>query len=217
MNLTTAGTRLQLLRRLQATLALPAFAMSTPSRLSDRAQRGHASNNARAESKGAANRDFEAFFLAHEHEITSYLWRMTGDEHAASDLSQESFLRAWQQFDRIREYERPGGWLFRVATNLALQHLRRRSARVGSAIPLDEAWNPHVSDPGQRFVERDLVRETLLELTPKARALLILREVNGLSAEEVGKALKMSREAVKVGLWRARTQFRDLYIRKETH
>jgi RNA polymerase sigma-70 factor (ECF subfamily) len=190
--------------------------MSTPSRLSNRAQRGHASNNTRAESKGAANRDFEAFFLAHEHEITSYLWRMTGDEHAASDLSQESFLRAWQQFDRIRQYERPGGWLFRVATNLALQHLRRRSARVGSAIPLDEAWGPLASDPGQRLVERDLVRETLLELTPKARALLILREVNGLSAEEVGKVLKMSREAVKVGLWRARTQFRDLYIRKET-
>jgi RNA polymerase sigma-70 factor (ECF subfamily) len=108
----------------------------------------------------------------------------------------------------------------RVATNLALQHLRRRAAPVGAATRFDEARlgdlrGPGASDPGRRFAERDLVRETLLELTPKARALLVLREVYGLSAEEVGDALKMSREAVKVGLWRARAQFRDHYTRKE--
>lgn len=210
---TTAGPRL--LRRLQAALALRGFATSTPSPPGNRAPRSHSSTYALSSSGDTVNRDFEAFFLAHEREITSYLWRMTGDEQTASDLSQESFLRAWQQFDRIREYERPGGWLFRVATNLALQHLRRRAAPVGSAAHLDEAWSPHASDPGRRFVERDLVRETLQELTPKARALLILRDAYGLSAEEVGEALKMSREAVKVGLWRARTQFRDRYTHKE--
>lgn len=163
----------------------------------------------------ASRQDFERFFLEHERAISGYLWRMTGDEQAASDLAQETFLRAWQQFDRICGYDKPGAWLLRVATNLALQHLRQRAAPVGSASRLEEAWAPGASDPGRRFAERDLVRETLLALTPKARALLILREVQGLSADEVGAALKMSREAVKVGLWRARAQFREVYQRKE--
>src|SRR6185437_17044223 len=57
---------------------------------------------------------FEAFFRRHERDIFGYLWRMTGDEQAAYDLSQETFVRAWQHFDRIATYERPGGWLFRV-------------------------------------------------------------------------------------------------------
>jgi RNA polymerase sigma-70 factor (ECF subfamily) len=74
--------------------------------------------------------DFERFFNAHEAQITGYLYRVTGDAQSASDLSQETFLRAWQHFDRIRSYERPGAWLTRVATNLALQHLRRRKAPV---------------------------------------------------------------------------------------
>ena len=213
MMLTTDGAGPHLLRGLRASLALSAFATSSPQ--GAQPPRYPASTNTDSASANAANRDFEAFFLSHEHQITGYLWRMTGDEQVASDLSQETFLRAWQQFDRIRAYERPGGWLFRVATNLALQHLRRSSAPVGAATHLEEAWGPHMSDPGRRFVERDQVRETLQELTPKARALLILRDVYGLSAEEVGAALKMSREAVKVGLWRARTQFRDIYTRKE--
>lgn len=91
---------------------------------------------------------------------------MTGDAQAAADLSQETFLRAWQRFDRVVDYERPGAWLVRVATNLALQHLRRRRAPVGAAGPLDAAFDPATSDPGRHIVERDLVREVLLELAP---------------------------------------------------
>lgn len=212
MMLTITGAGPRLARGLRALFAISAFAMSSSSPMDN--QTAPYPTPARG-GAGATNREFDAFFQAHERAITGYLWRMTGDEQTASDLAQETFLRAWQRFDRIRAYERPGGWLFRVATNLALQHLRRRGAPVGAAGPLDGAWDPRVSDPGQRFVERDQVRETLRELTPKARALLILRDVYGLSAEEVGDILKMSREAVKVGLWRARTQFRDHYMRKE--
>ena len=53
---------------------------------------------------------------------------MTGDRQSASDLCQETFLRAWQRFVAIRAYDRPDAWLFRVATNLALQLTRRKKA-----------------------------------------------------------------------------------------
>ena len=138
--------------------------------------------------------EFEGFFRMHEPRLSAYLWRMTGDRQSASDLCQETFLRAWQRYDAIRAYDRPDAWLFRVATNLALQLTRRKKAPIGAADPLDEAFEPSVSDPAWRLAERDLVRETLLELPPRARSLLILREV-------------------KVALWRA--QFREAYLRKE--
>ena len=85
---------------------------------------------------------------------------MTGDRQSASDLCQETFLRAWQRFGAIRAYDRPDAWLFRVATNLALQLTRRKKAPIGAAGPLDEAFEPSVSDPAWRLAERDLVRET---------------------------------------------------------
>ena len=72
-----------------------------------------------------------------------------------------------------------------------------------------------MSDPAWRLAERDLVRETLLELPLRARSLLVLREVSGFSAEEAAQTLGMSLSAVKVALWRARAQFREAYLRKE--
>lgn len=156
---------------------------------------------------------FEAFFSRYEQQVFGYLVRMTGDEQTARDLSQEAFLRAWQHFDQLQTYDHPSAWLFRVATNLALSHLRRRGSPVGSAKLLGDDDGPARSDPAWRFIERDLIEQTLLELPPKQRAALVLREVYGLSCQEVAQALSMSRDAVKMSLWRAREQFRVRYVR----
>lgn len=178
---------------------------------------GRASSSAHddARSEPARLPEFERFFLEHEARVSGFLWRMTGDRQAACDLSQETFLRAWQRFEQISAYERPDAWLIRVATNFALQHLRRGRAPVGAAVPLDEAFDPGVSDPGQRFPQRDLVRETLLGLPPRDRALLVLREVYGLSGEETATALGMTPNAAKVALFRARERFRAAYLEKD--
>jgi RNA polymerase sigma factor (sigma-70 family) len=168
-----------------------------------------------APASNAALDEFEGFFGAHEARLSAYLWRMTGDRQSASDLCQETFLRAWQRYDVIRTYDRPDAWLFRVATNLALQLARRKKAPVGAAGPLEDDFEPSVSDPAWHLAERDLARETLLELPPRARSLLLLREVSGFSGEEAAKMLGMSLAAVKVALWRARAQFREIYLQKE--
>lgn len=161
----------------------------------------------------AAPHSFEAFFSQYEQQVFGYLVRMTGDEQTARDLSQEAFLRAWQHFDKLLTYDHPSAWLFRVATNLALSHLRRRGSPVGSAKLLGDDDSPARSDPAMRFVERDLIEQTLLELPPKQRAALVLREVYGLNCAEVGQVLSMSRDAVKMALWRARERFRVRYVR----
>ena len=163
--------------------------------------------------------EFEPFFRAHEHDIFTYLWRMTGDEQAAYDIAQETFLRAWRHFARIRAYERPGGWLFRVATHLALNHLRSRATPLGAAMSLDAAGIAHhalalstaASDPGARVADADTVRRALMALAPRQRAALVLREVYGLSCREVAAALGVSAGAAKTLLWRARDDLRERY------
>jgi DNA-directed RNA polymerase specialized sigma24 family protein len=82
----------------------------------------------------AAAESFDALFERWERDVFGYLWRVTGDRQLASDLCQETFLRAWQHFDTLRAYEQPRGWLLRVATNLALNRRRRVHTRVGAPI-----------------------------------------------------------------------------------
>lgn len=155
---------------------------------------------------------FEAFVTAHEGPLFAYLWRMTGDEAAAYDLRQETFIRAWRGFDRVRGYDRPAAWLYRVATNLALNYRRDRSGHVSLAsVTLD----PAASDPSARLVERDLVRATLLALPPRERAALALREGQGLPCDAVAAALGVTPAAARTLLWRARERFRDLYLRAD--
>ena len=156
---------------------------------------------------------YEAFFQRHERDIFSYLWRVTGDEQTAYDLRQETFLRAWNHYDQLLDYTQPAAWLFRVATNLAINHLRRRKAPVGAAAPLDLVGDPGMSDPSWRLVESDLVRQTLLALPPRQRAALVLREVYGLSCEEIARSLGVTPAAVRMTLWRGREQFRALYTK----
>ena len=167
----------------------------------------------------AENGEFEPFFRAHERDIFTYLWRMTSDEQAAYDITQETFLRAWRHFARIRDYERPGGWLFRVATHLALNYLRGRTTALGGAVSLDATgdgrhaapFSPAASDPGARIANADAVRRALMAIPPRQRAALVLREVYGLSCEETAAALGISVGAAKTLLWRARGEFRSRY------
>lgn len=166
---------------------------------------------------------FEVFFRAHERDIFTYLWRMTSDEQAAYDLAQETFLRAWQRFAAIRDYERPGGWLFRVATHLALNHLRSRTTALGAAVSLDAVTATQrgslplfgaQTDPGEQVADADAVRRAMLALAPRQRAALVLRELYDLPHKEVAAALGISPGAAKILLWRARDEFRERYAKE---
>ena len=171
--------------------------------------------HARARTHASAERTasdaaFETFFRRYEPRITGYLWRMLANADEVSDLCQETFFRAWQQFATISAYPHPASWLFRVATNLALNHLQRRTP-----LALDGAFDPASSDPANQLVERELVRQTLLALSPKHRALIVLRDAYDQSYAEIGASLNMSPGAVKTALSRAREQFRHHYRRTE--
>lgn len=166
-------------------------------------------------SSDTPTQEFEIFFREHERAVYGCLWRLTGDPQAARDLTQETFLRAWRHFERVRGYEQPRAWLLRVATNLARTAYRHERGRPLSSDALTDADAPARSDPTHRLAERDLVERTLLELPPNQRAALTLREVYGYSCEEIGAMLGLSRDAAKMALFRGREAFRRRYLGKE--
>lgn len=156
--------------------------------------------------------DFEAFFHAHEHDIFGYLWRMSGNEQTANDLTQEVFFRAWRQFEKLRGYERPEAWLFRVATNLALNE-RRHQRIAGSATSL-QGHERFTGDHVGQLTERAALRAALESLPANQRAAFILRELYGYTSEEIGAIIGISRAAAKMTLSRARERLRALYLKE---
>lgn len=170
---------------------------------------GDSRTAARQDNDGTDRTIFETIFRRYEPQLTGFLWRMTGDMETAQDLCQETFLRAWQHITTLQGYAHLAQWLYRVATNLALNQ-RRRPPMASLA-----DYDPASSDPSGHIVEHDLVRSILQDLPPKQRALLVLREVQEFSYADMGTMLNMSPDAVKMALSRAREQFRQRYVRKD--
>lgn len=202
-------------RRAQRRAAWPALLATLLA--ADDSGAAHASTGAAQaadEHDDATPAEFEAFFRQHERAVYACLWRLTGDAQTAHDLTQETFLRAWRHFERVRGYERPQSWLLRVATNLAISARRGQRPQL-SADTLSDADAPARSDPTHAFAERDLVERALLTLPPNQRAALTLREVYAFSCAEIGAALGLSRDAAKMALFRGRESFRRAYLRLE--
>lgn len=157
---------------------------------------------------------FEAFFWRHERDILGYLWRLTGDEQAAHDLSQETFVRAWQHFDKLQHYDQPRAWLFRVATNLASNHRRHRSIHDAALVRIAPVQGTAL-DPAAGVAESAAVRAALLAMPIRQRSALVLRVVYGLSIPEIAEALGASKAAAAMALSRARDGFRARYAQED--
>jgi RNA polymerase sigma factor (sigma-70 family) len=141
---------------------------------------------------------------------------MVGNPDAARDLTQETFLRAWKEFDSIAPHRDNGKWLFRVASNLAINYHRHSKTPVGSTTPLDNFDDYlYKSDPNKHFADRERILEILQKLTAKQRAVLVLHEVDDYTCEEIGQMLHMTGGAVKMMLSRARERFAQIYLDEE--
>lgn len=161
-----------------------------------------------------SERIFERFIERHERDIFGYLWRMTGDEQAAYDLSQETFLRAWRHFARVSAYEQPRAWLFRVATHLAFNFRRGQRSDINLVELAEIEETLGTSDPAAHVAERDAIEAALLLLPKRMRAALILRDVYGYRSDEIANVLKVSRAAAKMTISRARDQFRASFLQE---
>lgn len=142
----------------------------------------------------AQNGDRNAFgelVRLHAQGVRNVIYRMCGDAQLAEDAAQETFIRAWQNLDSFRTGTPLRNWLYRIAVNAGTDMLRKEKR-----ILPDDIQNLHLTDgqPGLEFLvsqqERTrLVQKAILSLPEASRAVLVLREYEGLSYQEISSSL----------------------------
>ena len=135
--------------------------------------------------------------------------RMVGETNAA-DVTQQTFLKMFRGLPKFQGKASFSTWLYRIAVNECLQH-RRRTPRPQQQLPLDL---PDPSAPAnQRLEQAELLQRAMDGLDEKLRAVFLLREVEGLSYEQIAEVLDIPAGTVASQLNRARTDLRD-YLTK---
>lgn len=171
---------------------------------------------------------FEALVKHYHGRIYNHVLRMVQDPVEAEDLAQETFLRAYQALPQFRGESSFQTWLYRIASNLAIDASRRRRRRDWHTVSLDqpaEEESPlprELADTGARNPEesaetsalRELVWSTIGELSPKLRPVVVLYDLQGRSYEEIARILGCPLGTVKSRLFNARCQLRDKLSRK---
>jgi RNA polymerase sigma-70 factor (ECF subfamily) len=154
---------------------------------------------------------FEAFYRRTAGGLWSYLFRMTGDAAAADDLLQKTFFRFLRANPTVASEEHLRRWVFRTATNLALDHFRETKRRRERETP--EAPLLPSGSTDSRDLRHDMMK-TFSELKPRERALLWLAHVEEADHEHISEALGVKAKSVKVLLFRARKRLGELLTRK---
>jgi len=149
------------------------------------------------------------------------VYRMVGNVADAQDLTQEVFIKALQRQDQLKDAEKAAHWLSRIATNTAIDFIRRHTRLSfceldGLAEPLS---TPVAQNPEQLLLRAE--RQALLEdglqvLTPRERAALLLRDVEDLPAAEVARHLHCSKATVRSHIANARTKFRRYLAKRKS-
>lgn len=155
---------------------------------------------------------FDLLVERHKGAVFNYLCYLTHSEGRADDLLQETFIRAYRSLSTLRDRERFRAWLFRIALNTFKSHYRRWMQHW--AEPLPDDWSDGAGDNPEEALEQTetkiMVRDALAKLPDEARAILILREMEGLSYEEIAVALGISLGTVKSRIARARLRLAEI-------
>jgi len=145
------------------------------------------------------------------------IYRIVGNVADAQDLTQETFIKALQRQEQLKDELKAANWLSRIATNTALDFLRRHG-RV-THCELDAAPQQTSGDTPEQILLRiehnSYLADGLRLLSPRERAALLLRDVEGLPAEEVARQLDCSKATVRSHIANARTKFRRYLERRK--
>ena len=157
--------------------------------------------------------DFARLFEEYSSPIYNYVLRMVADADRAADITQDTFIKAYRKLDTVTDAAATRSWLYRIATNTAIDDMRRR--RMTTTMPDDAptfANRPdHRPGPEAEVISRtldDRVQRALLTLRPNHRQCLLLSDLEDMSAQQIGEVMDLSYAAVRTLLCRARGEMR---------
>jgi len=173
--------------------------------------------------KAGDDNAFAQLMRDNEKRIYNLTLRMAGNPEDAMDLAQEAFLNAWRGLKFFKGDSAFSTWVYRLASNACIDHLRRQKRRQDISIPMpaDEEDDSQPDIPDERFqpeqeLERQELRravtEGLEQLSDEHRQVLVMREINGLSYQEIADVLDLEAGTVKSRIARARNSLRKILL-----
>lgn len=166
--------------------------------------------------KAGEREAFDQIMIRYQRKVVSTAWRVLGNEEDARDAAQEAFLRVYKYLDRFRADEDFAAWLYRIVIN-ACRDIARKRARRDHFISLDQeveqmeklAASDDVERSAIRSQEQALVAHALDTLTKKEREALVLRDLEGLTTEEVARLMGSTQTTVRSHVSSARAKIRE--------
>jgi len=161
---------------------------------------------------------FEVLYLRHSKRIFALAYRMCENTATAQDVVQETMLKAWANLKRFRFQSEFGTWLYRIAMNTAKDKLRRAKRAPLSSDELRESgYEPAQDSFEESSIHREDLRHALHRLSPAHRQILLLRDAEDFSYEEIAQILSLPVGTVRSRINRAREQLRKYYLQEGTH
>ena len=159
----------------------------------------------------------EVIYGAYKARIYTFLLRICGDPETSDDLTQDVFTKAYHALGTLTKEHRVLPWLYRIAHNAAIDHLRRRGRfawlRMGKLSGTSD--EPVMPDEHGAVPERDQIRGVLATLPPEQATALLLHALEGYSYREIADIQGASLPAVRSRIARARVAFKAAYATKE--
>jgi RNA polymerase sigma-70 factor (ECF subfamily) len=167
---------------------------------------------------------FRELVRRYQRPVFSLIYRMVRDRETAEDLAQETFVKVLNAIDSYRPEHKFSSWIFKIANNAAIDHLRRREPDLLSldgapdavSVERQEATALQVRDVGETPLDELEARElgshietAIARLRPEYRACIMLRHVEGRAYEEIAAILDLPLGTVKTYIHRARAELRD--------
>src|SRR5436305_11453402 len=147
--------------------------------------------------------------------------RILGDPEEARDVVQVTFFKVWENRRKFEDRWSPNTWIYRIASNLAIDHLRARRSREKGSEPVRQHLRQVADGRSQRDLSRleqgevaGIFRELATGLSEKQRLVFLLREVEGLSSQEVAEIAGCRESTVRNHLFNARKQLRRELVRR---
>jgi RNA polymerase sigma-70 factor (ECF subfamily) len=159
----------------------------------------------------------DACYTAYKARIYTFLLRFLGDPELADDLTQDAFTKAFIALPKLERGTKVLPWLYRVASNTAIDHVRRRKRftwiRIGAM--QGTPHEPQAADATGAFGEREHVQAVLRTLPPENAVALLLHALEGYSYKEIAEIQGASLTAVRSRIARARGAFKEGYATKD--
>ena len=167
---------------------------------------------------------FDQLVTRYRTRVFGMIYNMVHNEQDAWDLAQDSFVKAWKSIPRFRGQSSFYTWIYRIVTNVTIDWLRKKQVK-GTGAEFDDSIELKSIEPGSRTVPkadalpfqqmeqgeiRERIEEAIKQLSPEHRAVILMKEIEGMQYHEIAEALECSIGTVMSRLFYARKKLQSL-------